>query len=256
MIPAIRTMGFFALLFLSLCLGLVNAACAAAPAAPEAGVVVNMEGSVVAKGPDGVLRALALGNKVFAGDMLFTGKDSHARIKFSDGGIMTLKSQVQFLIDSFNFDANQPKADQAAFTLIKGGLRAVSGLVGKRGDPDSYGLKTRAATIGIRGTDFGVRLCRGDCADVTTPDGLPLEDGLHVDVVHGVVLVKNTAGSQLVHAGEFTYVRDEAYKPVEIPADRGVRVDVPARMTIDKVRGEGTGGHGGGGGPANVCPAN
>ena len=219
-------------------------------------MVVNMEGSVVAKNHDGVLRALALGGKVFAGDMVFTGKDSHARIKFADGGIMTLKPHVQFQIDNFAFDANQPKDDKAVFTLIKGGLRAVSGLVGKRGDQDAYALKTRAATIGIRGTDFGVRLCRGDCNDITTPDGLPMEDGLHVDVTHGQVIVRNAAGFQLVSEGQFTYVQSESVKPIEIPSSQGVRVDVPARMTIDKVRGEGSGDRGGAGGPANVCPTN
>lgn len=254
---AIRKFGLHVVLFMSLCVGGQNGAFAAVKQVAEAGMVVNMDGSVVAKGGDGVLRALALGNKVLSGDMLFTGKDSHARIKFLDGGIMVLKPRAQFQIQNFNFDEKQPKEDQAVFTLIKGGMRAVSGLVGKRGDPDSYGIKTRAATIGIRGTDFGLQLCNGDCADIPTPDGIPLEDGLHVDVAHGEVLIKNAAGTMSVRTGEFSFVKDSNVVPAPVPADRATTVDIPPAMTLDRVRGKGDGtGSGGGAAPTpNSCPA-
>lgn len=258
---AIHKFGLHAAMFVCLFLGMANGALAAA----TAGVVVNMDGSVVAKGTDELLRSLALGSKVLSGDVLFTGKDSHARIKFSDGGVMMLKPHAQFKIDNFSFDEKQPKEDHAVFTLIKGGMRAVSGLIGHRGDADSYAVKTRAATIGIRGTDYGLQLCKEDCADIPTPDGIPLEDGLHVDVTHGEVLVKNAAGSMSVRAGEFSFVRDSEtpVPPVEIPASRGTSVELPAAMTLDRVRGEGNGkGHGlGGAGGAvpqtpNTCPVN
>ena len=261
MTQTIRMVGAHVALLACLCFAMANCAFAAA-ATSEAGIVVNMEGSLVAKGADGVLRALSLGAKVFAGDMLFTSKDSYARIKFADGGLMSLKPHAQFQIESFHFDEKEPKGDSAVFTLVKGGLRAVSGLVGKRGDPDSYGVKTRAATIGIRGTDYGVQLCKGDCADIPTPDEIPLEDGLHVDVSHGVVLVKNAAGSQLVREGEFSYVRDFSTAPVVVPAERGTNVEIPARINVDKVRGKGEGvrngldGANGAKQTPNACPVN
>ena len=250
MIPAVRTFSFYLVVLFSLWLGMPGYAAAAA----EAGIVSNVEGQLVAKGMDGVLRPLALGQKVFAGDILFTGKDSHARIKFADGGLMLLKPGTQFKIENFNFDASQPKADQASFNLFKGSLRAVSGLVGKRGNPDSYGVKTQAATIGIRGTNFGLILCKGDCADIPTKDGLPLEDGLHVDVSQGVVQVSNAAGLRLVQAGEFSFVANAAVVPVEIPKDKGTSVEVPPAMMVDKVRGLGQGKDATS--TPNTCPAN
>ena len=252
MIPAIRVVFLYVLMLASLSLGMAGYVQAAETA--EAGVVSNVDGQLVAKGTDGVLRPLAIGQKVFSGDMLFTGKDSHARIKFSDGGVMLLKPRSQFKIESFNFEANQPKSDQATFNLLKGGLRAVSGLVGKRGDPDSYAVKTSAATIGIRGTHFGLRLCKGDCADIETKNGLPLEDGLHVDVAQGIVQVSNAAGSTQVHAGEFSFVSDEKTMPATVPVDKGTPVEIPPSMMMDKVRGKGDGERKDA--IPNTCPAN
>ncbi len=259
---AIRMFILLIAMFVCLCLGMADCAVAVA-ATTEAGVVAKMEGSLSAKGADGALRALSIGGKVFAGDMLFTSKDSFARIKFADGGEMSLKPHAQFQIESFHFDEKEPNKDSAVFTLVKGGMRAISGLIGKRGDPDNYGVKTRVATIGIRGTDYGVLLCKGDCADIPTPDGLPLEDGLHVDVLHGTVLVKNSAGSQLLHPGEFSYVRDSSVAPAVVPPGRGISVEIPARITEDKVRGGSDGKNKENGGvevptpppTPNVCPA-
>jgi hypothetical protein len=257
-------------MLICLCLGMADSVFAAAAA--EAGVVVNMEGSLAAKGADGSLRALANGEKVLAGDTLFTSKDGYARIRFADGGLMSLRPNSQFKIESFNFDEKQPNKDNASFNLIKGGLRAVSGLIGHRGDPDSYGVKTHTATIGIRGTQYGAQLCQGDCANIPTPDGTPPADGLHVDVTGGIVQVKNAAGTQLLNAGQFGYVSDANAAPIVVPAERGISVEIPARMSVDRVddrtrggpggaKGSGPGGTGGPGSTpppaapnANVCP--
>lgn len=251
-----------------LCLGMPHAAWAAD--ASEAGTVVNMQGSLAAKGADGSLRALAIGDKVLAGDALFTSKDGYARIKFADGGIMSLRPNSHFKIDSFNFDEKEPGRDKASFDLVKGGLRAVSGLIGHRGDPDSYGIKTRTATIGIRGTQFGLLFCQGDCASIVAPDGTPASDGLHVDVTGGIVQLQNEGGTLLLNAGQFAYVNSPTAAPVVVPPSQGISAEIPASMSMDKssttpTRGvppTGPGGKGGGSGnnpggsgaPANTCP--
>lgn len=261
---AIYRIGLHIAMLMCLFLGMADRVYAAAPA--EAGVVVNLEGSLAAKGADGSLHALAEKGKVFVGDALFTGKDSYARIKFLDGGMMSLRPHAHFNIENFNFDEKQPDKDKAVFGLVKGGMRAVSGLIGKRGDPDSYGVKTNTATIGIRGTNFGVQLCKGDCGDLSTPDGIPPADGLHIDVTGGAVLVKNAGGSQLLTAGQYGYVKEASSMPTVVPADHAIRVEIPARIMLDKVRGGPSNGAGGaagsaagapgavGGSTPNVCP--
>ena len=145
--------------FMWLCFGMGAGAFAAAN---DIGVVMNVEGSLSAKGADGALRPLGTWGKVLAGDTLFTGKDSYARVKFSDGGQISLKPVSQFKIEGYNYDEKDPKKDAAGFNLLNGGLRAISGAIGKRGDPDSYSVKTRTATVGIRGTKYGMLFCQGD----------------------------------------------------------------------------------------------
>jgi hypothetical protein len=232
----IRRLGWMAC-FMWLCLGMVAGA-SAATADKGAGVVMNVEGALSAKGADGELRSLATWAKVFAGDTLFTGKDSFARVKFSDGGQVSLRPDSQFLIEGYNHEEQEPKKDEAKFNLLKGGMRAISGLIGKRGDPDSYGVKTQTATVGIRGTKFGVLFCKGDCTDIPLPtDGKPLENGTHLEVLEGQIVVKNAAGSQLLNAGQFGFVASVNTPPIVVPPDRGVKVDIPAKLMIDKVRG-------------------
>lgn len=222
---------------LACCIGLYFGISVCAFAAGGAGVVVNVEGSLSAKGADGALRPLAVWAKVLPGDTLFTGRSSYARVKFADGGEISLRPGTHFRIDDYHFDEQQPARDSASFNLLKGGLRALSGLIGKRGDPDSYGVKTATATAGIRGTKFGVLYCNRDCGDIPTPAGRPPEDGMHLDVEEGAVLLKNAAGAQLLHAGQFGFAREATIAPAVVPVEQGVRVEIPARIFEDRVKG-------------------
>ncbi|OGT12992.1 MAG: hypothetical protein A3F73_13260 [Gallionellales bacterium RIFCSPLOWO2_12_FULL_59_22] len=216
-----------------LCFGMA----AYAFAAGEIGMVMNMEGSMTARGTDGALRALKIFSKVLPGDTLFMSKDSYARVKFADGAQISLLPGTQFKIENYQFDAQQPEKDRAGFNLIKGGLRAVSGLIGKRGDQDSYSVKAQTATVGIRGTHFGMLLCKGDCASIPTLEGRPPEDGLHLDVAEGVIMLRNAGETQLLTAGQFGLVKDAAASPVAVPVERGVKVEIPAKISLDRVRG-------------------
>lgn len=218
-------------------MGLTLTTTAAFAAASEIGMVMNVEGTLSAKGSDGKLRMLAGRDKVLGGDVLFTGKDSYARVKFSDGGQISLRPSSQFKIEKFNFDEKQPGKDAAEFNLLKGAMRSISGMIGKRGDPDSYSVKTREATAGIRGTKFGVRLCQADCDDTPLPDGSPLPDGTHFDVLEGTIIVKNASGSQLLNQGQFAYVGNISTPPAIVPPERAIRVEIPAKISLDKIRG-------------------
>lgn len=200
-------------------------------AADVAGVVTDVNGALSAKGLDGTLRALVLKSGVSSGDTLITGKNSHARIKFADGAEIALNQATQFKVEDYHFNEAQPNKDTAGFNLLKGSLRAISGLIGKRGDPDSYRVKTLAATAGIRGTDFGLLFCQSDCSKIQDSSGKPVENGLHLDVAHGAIVVKNDVGSQRFDAGQYGYVRDSRTPPVT--RDYGVRVDIPPPRIIE-----------------------
>lgn len=140
-----------------------------------AGKVGYMSGTLVAQRGDGTVKVLATKSDVLAGDMLITAKDSYAQIQMNDGSKMTLRPNSNLRIEAFSFVKEAPQTDNAVFRLLKGGFRTVTGLIGKRGNPDAYRLNTSTATIGIRGTDFSSRLCASkDCLDDESDKNKPL----------------------------------------------------------------------------------
>lgn len=131
-----------------------------------AGSVRYMSGTLVAQKADGTLRVLRPKSEVHPGELLATGDKSYAQVTMNDGTRMTLRPQSNLKIEVYHFKQESPQADNAVFRLLKGGFRTVTGLIGKRGNPNAYKLSAAGATIGIRGTDFSSRLCASKgCAD-------------------------------------------------------------------------------------------
>jgi|GEM_PF-188566 len=138
-------------------------------AAQVAGTIVNLSGPLMARKADGSIRVLGLKSEVEQGDTLVSEKNTYARIRFIDNGEMTLPPGTTFKIEAFSYDAAHPEADSARFSLIKGGLRSITGLLGKR-NHDKFELKTPAATIGIRGTTFVATLVTAEDSGESAPD--------------------------------------------------------------------------------------
>lgn len=188
-------------------------------AAAPVGTVTYVSGPLFVKKADASVKALSKNSVVEQGDVVITEKRTYARIKFSDDSEVTLRPGSEFKIESFSYEQAKPKEDKYSVELIKGGLRAISGHVGKRGDPDSYKMKTRAAVIGIRGTVFELRICAGDC------DGLA--DGLYFFVAEGSIMVSNSTGSLTIGAGQYAYVKDFNAAPVMLPGNPGIDLNLP-----------------------------
>jgi hypothetical protein len=124
-------------------------------AAQVIGVVTHLSGPLLDRKADGSVKVLGLKSEVEDGDTLVSEKNTYAQIRFVDNHEITLKPGTTFRIENFHYDAAKPEADSAAFSLVKGGLRSITGLLGKR-NKEKFSLKTPSATIGIRGTTFVV----------------------------------------------------------------------------------------------------
>jgi len=122
--------------------------------------------------------------------------------------------------------------------MLKGGLRAVTGLIGKR-NREKVSFQTETATIGIRGTHFGALFCNSDCGGIPTVSGQVPANGLHVDVASGAVVVTNGAGQVVLNAGQFGFVGAVNQPPQLVPPQQGVPVTMP--NSIAQNRGEGRG---------------
>lgn len=207
--------------------------------AVPAATVMNLSGPLVVRKANGTTRSLSIGSSVEAGDTVETSKRTYARLKFSDNSQVTLKPNTQFKIEGYQYNQAKPTEDKGAFSLIKGGLRAVSGQIGKRGNQDSYRMKTPTATIGIRGTIYDAHFCQGSSC------GVSIKPGLYLAVTDGSVVITNDAGVQttlLVKAGQYVYVAHPATPPVILPDKPNIPLNTaPAGF------GAGGQGHAGGG---------
>jgi len=201
----------------------------------KVGTVTHISGPLFAKKADGTSRVLTVNSIIEAGDTIITEKGTYGRIKFIDNSEMTLRPNTQIKISNFNFDKAKPKEDSAVFDLAKGGLRAVTGLVGKRGDPDSYKVNAPTGTIGIRGTTYEVTFCNNNCGK--------LPNGLYLYVIEGAVMLKNNTATQTFSAGQYAYMKDNQSKPVILPGKPDLNFTLPPSVTSSGNQGSKPGGN-------------
>ena len=208
------------------------------PAIALTGQITNISGAVIARGTDGASRILSIRSEVVEGDVVVTADNSYARVKFTDGGEVVLRPGTQIKIDAYRFDERDPDRDGFVLSLLKGGMRSVTGLLARR-NPGRASYTTPTATIGIRGTHFGALVCNNDCANVPSPTGNPPANGLHVDVVDGRIVVTSAAGAVEFSVGQFGYVASPGVVPVLVPAGQGIRAALPPQAIIARIGGGG-----------------
>lgn len=183
------------------------------------GTLTHMSGAVSVLKADGKTVQGTPGARAYTGDTVITGAGGHVRMEMTDGGEMVLRPDSQLKIDAYQFTEAKPAEDSFVFRMLKGGLRTVTGYIGKRGNRDAYELNTYTATIGIRGTQFDLRVCQGDCG--------ALADGTYVAVRFGAVQTANSQGSLQVGSGQVAYV--PLRRPaVMLPRDPGIGFTPPA----------------------------
>jgi hypothetical protein len=198
-----------------------------------AGTVTHLSGLLRDRSKSGVNRVLAVKSEVMQGDTLITEQNTYARVKFSDDGEVVLRPGTQLAIEAYAYDAVAPAKDNIILSLLKGGMRAVTGLAGQR-NHDVEKVNTPTATIGIRGTHFGALFCQNDCGGVPTASGQTPANGLHVDVAQGAIVVTNPGGSQVFNVGQFGYVASQATPPLIVPPAQGVQVTMPTSISQNK----------------------
>lgn len=206
---------------LSIAIGAALAAAAAAALA-AAGTVAQLSGTLSVKKPDGSVRILSQKSEIQNGDTLNTERDSYAQIRFVDGAQMTMKPNTSIKLDNIKFTEDKQQEDSFVFGLLKGGLRAVTGLVGKR-SKDKYQVGTATATIGIRGTTFAA----DDCVSNREGECRRLDPAVYVTVSDGEVVLKNAQGEVGIAAGQFGLIAPNQ-RPLFLSTDPGLQFTPPA----------------------------
>lgn len=218
--------------------------CAAGGAlAAGAGTVTHLSGTLSVQRADGTVRILSQKSEVNPGDTLTTQKDSYAQVNFTDGSSMTMRPNTTLKLEGYQFSQEKPQEDGFFTRLLKGGLRTVTGLIGKRGNQDAYKIGTSTATIGIRGSSGDTLECSQGCEGVTSSSG-NLEPGTYHTTYTGSYVMQNDAGSQIIGEGQFGFVKDPRTPPVILPGDPGLNLSqLPFTLGISggAIRGGGGG---------------
>jgi hypothetical protein len=115
-----------------------------------AGKIDLMEGDVRVFDSKKAPRTVHVGDKIFEGDSIVTGKDGEIHMTMEDTGFIAVRPDTKMQITQYQ--ANGDNQDKGVFGLLVGSFRSISGWIGKY-QPKSYVIRTPTATIGIRGTD-------------------------------------------------------------------------------------------------------
>lgn len=185
------------------------------------GTLTHLSGPVSVEKTDGKTIVGAVGVKVLTGDTVVTGAQGYVRMEMTDGGEIVLRPNSQLKVERYEFAKDKPADDSFVFSMLKGGLRTVTGLIGKRGNKDAYAAKTPTTTIGIRGTQYDMRICQANCG--------ALPDGTYLAVRFGAIQTTNAQGTLAVSAGQAAHV-PQLRPPVMLPRDPGIGFSPPAAI--------------------------
>jgi len=131
------------------------------------------------------------GNEALVSNTLVTTvANSSALLKFDDGQTVTMQPDSSFQVREYRYDANRIENSNIVFSMLKGGMRFVTGLIGKA-RKQAFRLAAPNATIGIRGTDFMVVMA---------------DKAMYSQVLTGKITMTNAAGMKIVGAGQSAVV--------------------------------------------------
>jgi hypothetical protein len=174
---------------------------AAGGAWADAGRFQFVAGQVTVVGAGGGSRAAAKGDLVREGEVITTASDASAQLRMADEGLIALRPDSSLRIESYRFQGQAAGGERSILALLKGGFRALTGLIG-RSRKEAYQVRTATATIGIRGTDHEpVHIPEGGWSGA--PGGVP---GTYDKVNEGATYLETPGGRLELAANEVGFV--------------------------------------------------
>lgn len=147
---------------------------------------------------------------LYVDDRIITAAASRARLDLEDGSRLDLGPSTVFIVEQYQRPVVGDPG-RLLLNLLKGAVRTISGLIGKRSG-SVYQLRTATATIGIRGTEYLARFCSENCGDLR---------GASVGVADGAVVLQNDAGEVQLNPGEFGRAESATDVPASAPLPEG-----------------------------------
>jgi len=180
----------------------------------QVGTVAESSGSVVAVDKRQVSRKLKQGEPVFLGDKVVTGEDGFVKLRMIDDALLDLRCFSIMVIEEYALNTSNRRS---ILNLLQGSLKKVTGKIGKLTE-DVYELRTPVASVGVRGTEYALRVFQSKgCGGTVDAD-----DGFYLEVIKGLVDVHNKAGRQVIAKGETAYVPLPKAVPQKVKIKPGI----------------------------------
>ena len=160
-----------------------------------AGKIDLVSGEVTVVQSGNQTRRAAVGESVNEGDTLITGPSSELHMTMQDTGFIALRPNTKLKIEKYRADGGD--SDTGVFRLLLGGMRSITGWIGKF-NRRSYQVNTPTATVGIRGTDHETWYI--------APGSSEGEPGTYDKVFFGATTIETNAGQTAVDANQAGFV--------------------------------------------------
>jgi len=154
------------------------------------GKITVLKGDVKIQRDGGVIQAKN-GTTLEKHDFIKTSAKAKVQIVFTDKTIFTIGKNSTLDIADYLYDESKPKENRAKFNVLKGAFSSITGRIGKL-NKSKFKLKTKSASIGIRGTVVKANqetiMCTEGAITVTTNNGITMdvEAGQRTNVSSGV----------------------------------------------------------------------
>ena len=168
----------------------------------KVGYVAQLIGRATSRGVDSKVHQLQINSQIFEGDRLETEVGARLYILMDDGAEVHLKEDSALKISEYVISAGYGKESSSILDLIRGGLRKITGSIGASSHAN-YQVQTGFATIGIRGTEYIVKLCKQDDCTQNVSRNDP-DAKLHAVVLNGAISVSTDDDVRILMAmGEY-----------------------------------------------------
>ena len=173
------------------------------------GTITLLEGEAFVKRGEETLR-LNISDQISNNDFIETKTNSKVKITFIDNTIITIGKESSLKIEDYFFDSNNKNSAKTELNVSKGAFHAITGQIGKV-NPEKFKLKTKNATIGIRGTEI-------------------YGDQNRVFCTQGAIFVNSFGETREVSQGFFVNTFDNQIPSQSTPIDQQQFQDVNSRL--------------------------
>jgi hypothetical protein len=166
--------------------------CSSGAAFAASGQFTFVIGDVTLQKANGQRVAARAGTDVDPGDSIISGANGMAQLTMVDNARLAVRPNTTFRID--NYPTRSDSEDGALLNLVRGTLRTFTGLIAAR-NKDKFAMKTRVATVGIRGSGNILYACAdAECDPSVTGPGNPVGDFTVNHTIEGNHSITNLLG--------------------------------------------------------------